>query len=56
MALPVPAYMVVTPPPGPKQGSLEYRINGGGLRIIGGLEMVQYNNNGGWNNRGEGSA
>ena len=31
---------------------LEYRINGGGVRIIGGLEMVRYNNNrGGWNNR-----
>ena len=24
--------------------TLEYRINGGGVRIIGGLEMVQYNN------------
>ena len=35
--------------------TLEYRINGGGVRIIGGLEMVRYNNNrGGWNNRGGG--
>ena len=26
--------------------TLEYRINGGGVRIIGGLEMVRYNNTG----------
>ena len=25
--------------------TLEYRINGGGVRIIGGFEMVRYNNN-----------
>ena len=30
-------------------------MGGGGVRIIGGLEMVPYNNNlGGWNNRGRG--
>ena len=26
-------------------GTLEYRINGGGVRIIGGLEMVRDSNN-----------
>ena len=25
--------------------TLEYRINGGGVRVIGGLEMAQYSNN-----------
>ena len=36
-------------------GTLKYRINGGGVGIIGGLEMVRDNNNwGGWNNRGGG--